>query len=213
MANFDGRQRNWVFIVYPDSAPADWRNILDDLLIEWVESPLHDKDLNADGLPKKAHWHVLLLFSGNKSYQQVVDITSSVNGTIPKPCISVKGQIRYFAHLDNPEKAQYSFSDIVGHQGADVQSYLKPTTAMRYACIRDMMSYINDNEITEYWQFVDYASRERFDDWFPLLCDSCSYVIGNYIKSRRHYFKENSDVKSLVDPATGELISAHVLKG
>lgn len=102
----DGRTRNWVFILYPESAPEDWRTKLDDLLIEWVESPLHDKDVNPGGEPKKPHWHILLLFSGSKSYEQIVEITLSVNGTIPKPCISVRGQIRYFAHLDNPEKAQ-----------------------------------------------------------------------------------------------------------
>ena len=209
----DGRTRNWVFILYPESAPEDWRTKLDDLLIEWVESPLHDKDVNPGGEPKKPHWHILLLFSGSKSYEQIVEITSSVNGTIPKPCISVRGQIRYFAHLDNPEKAQYSVSDIIGHQGADVQSYLKPTTAVRYACIKEMMSYINEHKITEYWQFVDYAAKEHFEDWFPLLCDNCSYIIGNYIKSRRNYFKENSEVRQLIDPKSGELVNAQILKG
>ena len=31
-----------------------------------------------------------------------------------------------------------------------------------------------------------YAAHERYDDWFPLLCDSCAYVIGAMLKSRRH---------------------------
>lgn len=213
MASSDGRQRNWVFVLYPESAPIDWRDKLDELLIEWVESPLHDKDVNPDGTTKKPHWHIVLLFAGLKSFEQVAEITKSINGTIPQKCISVRGQIRYLAHLDNPEKAQYSVSDIIGHQGADVQSYLKPTSAMRYGCIKEMMLYINENKVTEYWQFVDYAAREHFDDWFPLLCDNCSYIIGNYIKSRRNYFKDNSDVKMLVNPETGELVHAQILKG
>ena len=32
--------------------------------------------------------------------------------------------VRYFAHLDNPEKYQYNKSDIVSHGGADVHKFL-----------------------------------------------------------------------------------------
>lgn len=38
--------RDWAFIVYPESAPENWREILDDTHIRWIESPLHDKDFN-----------------------------------------------------------------------------------------------------------------------------------------------------------------------
>ena len=37
------------FVVYPESAPENWRTILDETFMRWVESPLHDKDVNADG--------------------------------------------------------------------------------------------------------------------------------------------------------------------
>ncbi|KAA9252434.1 Rep family protein, partial [Streptococcus anginosus] len=42
----DGRVRNWSWIVYPDSAPENWRSILDETGEKWIESPLHDKDIN-----------------------------------------------------------------------------------------------------------------------------------------------------------------------
>src|SRR5699024_11179639 len=54
----DERTRNWTFVVYPESAPEDWREIIDDLHVPWIESPLHDKDVNPDGEIKKPHWHV-----------------------------------------------------------------------------------------------------------------------------------------------------------
>lgn len=47
------KTRAWTFIVYPDSAPDNWRDILDELHIPWVESPLHDKDQNPTGEQKK----------------------------------------------------------------------------------------------------------------------------------------------------------------
>ncbi|MGQ7458465.1 Rep family protein, partial [Streptococcus suis] len=51
--------RDWTFIVYPESAPSNWREILDETHMRWVEFPLHDKDVNADGEIKKPHWHIL----------------------------------------------------------------------------------------------------------------------------------------------------------
>ncbi|HDT7711324.1 TPA: replication protein, partial [Enterococcus faecium] len=45
----DERTRNWTFVVYPESAPENWREFLDELHVPWVESPLHDKDVNPDG--------------------------------------------------------------------------------------------------------------------------------------------------------------------
>ena len=48
----DSRTRNWTIVIYPDSAPNNWREIIDDWHIEWVESPLHENDENADGTPK-----------------------------------------------------------------------------------------------------------------------------------------------------------------
>ena len=41
--------RDWTFVVYPESAPSNWRELLDDTHLRWIESPLHDKDLDADG--------------------------------------------------------------------------------------------------------------------------------------------------------------------
>ena len=31
--------RDWAFIVYPESAPENWREILDETHMRWIESP------------------------------------------------------------------------------------------------------------------------------------------------------------------------------
>ena len=31
--------RDWTFIVYPESAPENWREILDETHLRWIESP------------------------------------------------------------------------------------------------------------------------------------------------------------------------------
>ena len=58
--NFE--KRNWAFVVYPESAPSDWIEQLQLSGAQFAISPLHDKDLNATGEPKKAHWHVIVVY-------------------------------------------------------------------------------------------------------------------------------------------------------
>ena len=90
------------------------------------------------------------------------------------------------AHLDNPEKHQYPVSEILSHGGVDLAELLRPSSSERYTIIRDMCDFIRENHITEFQDLMDYAMAERFDDWFPLLCDNSAYVVGQYIKSQRH---------------------------
>lgn len=182
----DSRHRLWTFLVYPDSAPPNWRDVLDNMHLTWVESPLHDLDLNADASQKKPHIHIALIFDGKKSYAQIVQITQSLNSPIPQQVASLPALIRYFAHLDNPEKHQYDPSLIIGHGGADVANLLKPTSSQRYVFISEMQVWCKEFSCTEFADLLDYARENRFSDWYPLLCDSCAYVMGQYLKSARN---------------------------
>lgn len=58
-AKRSGRTRNFATVVYPESAPEDWINKLEELHVAVLVSPLHDKDINPSGEPKKPHYHVL----------------------------------------------------------------------------------------------------------------------------------------------------------
>lgn len=187
------RTRTWTIVVYPDSAPGNWRDIIDELHIEWVESPLHENDVNADGELKKPHWHVLLMFGGVKSYEQVQELCWSLNAPIPQRCHNAKAMVRYMAHLDNPEKFRYNISDIISHGGVDIADLLKPSSSEIYTMVREMIAFVRDNEIDEFQDLMDYAAEFRSDDWFPCLCDRCTYVLGQYIKSQRHRKKDNKD--------------------
>lgn len=179
------RTRNWSIIVYPESAPENWRSILDESHIEWVESPLHEFDVNPTGELKKPHYHVLLLFGGVKSYDQVSEFIKPLNGPIPQRCHNAKAMVRYFAHLDNPDKFQYSVSDIIPHGGVDISELLKPSTSERYSIIKEMCEYVGEYNITEFYELMDYAMDQKFDTWFPLLCDNSAYIVNQYIKSNR----------------------------
>ena len=197
----DSRYRQWAFIVYPESAPADWVDILESNHLPWYQSPLHDQDTNPTGEPKKAHWHVILQFIGKQSYEAVKLITDSVSGSRPEPVKDLRGYLRYFAHLDNPEKAQYSVNDIKVHGGADLSYLTTPSAAERRQYINEMRQYIKEHHIIEFSDFFDIAAETHFADWYPLLCDSCAYVIDMYIRSQRH----KKTPVPCVDEETGEI--------
>ena len=200
----DDRTRNWTFVAYPESVPQNWRDILDGEHIQWIESPLHDRDINADGEPKKPHWHVLVMFEGKKSFEQIKELTDKLHATIPQKCASAKGLVRYMAHLDNPEQVQYDRGEIIGHGGVDIAEYLKPTSSSRYQLIGEMRQWVNDTDCIEFCDLFDYAAQERFDDWFPLLCDNSAYIMGEFIRSRRN---RSVSKQIVVNRETGEIIS------
>ena len=175
----DTRARNWSLVVYPESAPENWRDILDDQHSPWVESPIHDKDINPDGEIKKAHWHIGLFFSGKKSYGQILEITSKLNYPNPQVMKNAKGQIRYFAHLDNPEKYQYKPSEIVAHGGDKIK------------LLAEMQDWIDETRCTEFHELARYARNERFDDWYDIIVNQSTVFLNAYIRSKRHGGSQN----------------------
>lgn len=193
------RTRNWTVVVYPDSAPDNWRDILDEEHIQWVESPLHDQDYNASGEKKKPHWHILLAYDGMKSFDQVRELCEKLGAPIPQKCASARGLVRYMAHMDNPEKVQYDKSLIFGHGGIDVAELLKPTSSSRYQSIKEMIEFVKEADVVEFLDLIDYAMVHHYDDWFPLLCDNSAFIIDKVIKSNRHRERH-------IDPDTGEVL-------
>lgn len=179
------RTRGFAFVLYPESAPENWREILDDTHVQWAESPLHCFDVNETGEVKKPHWHIVLNFDSLKSIDQVKKITEPLCGTIPIPLNSVRGMVRYFAHLDNPEKYQYPVDQIVGHGGMDISDLLRLSPSARYVVLRKICAWISANDVTEFIELVDYAAEHHPEDWYPVIVDQNSYFLNNYIKSNR----------------------------
>lgn len=177
------RFRNYATVVYPDSAPDGWLDLVSELKIPVFVSPLHDQDNNPDGEIKKAHYHVLIMFEGVKTEDQVRSIISSFGGVGCEVVSSLRGYARYLCHLDNPEKFQYDTDKVKSFGGADyVSSIGLPTD--KYKAIGEMIDYCEEHDVISYAQLFRYARSEHFD-WFRVLCDSGTLVIKEYLKSRK----------------------------
>lgn len=185
------RYRNWTLIVYPESAPKNWKSILsNELKLIFAISPLHDKDINPDGSLKKAHWHVLICFEGLKSYEQVLTIAERLNSPVPQICQSRKGLIRYFCHLDNPEKHQYSTSEIKSF-GIDVSSLLSLSRTETNQILKEIFDFIDENELYSYRDFLQIVRKIENDDWFDIAVNRNTLAIKEYLKSAKWTDEQN----------------------
>lgn len=179
------KSRYWSFIVYPESTINNWQDKLCELGVVFAVSPLHDRDINPTGEPKKAHYHVLLEFEGPTTYKNVKEnICDIVNGTIPVKVISLRGYYRYLTHLDNPEKAQYDIKDIKEYGGFRLELTTTETTALRIQIISD----IQERNIKELSDLTDYYIEIGDIDKLDLISHS-TYFIDKYICSRRNKIK------------------------
>lgn len=187
--------RNYATIVYPESAPVDFRSKLEELHLKAFISPLHDRDLTESGELKKEHFHVLLMFDGKKSQKQVGELVSSFGGVGAETVQNLKSYARYLCHLDETSitKAHYNTDDVICLGGADYAQYLQTTTDTKNY-IREMLAYIKERGIVNFCDLLDYASEKR-DDWFQSLIDGNNKIIVDYIKS--YAFKHGNRERSI----------------
>lgn len=148
------KKRYWAFVAYPDSLPNDWLLSIQLKGIAVAISPLHNHDINPTGELKKPHYHIILCFNSPTTYNNVVEFSKEFNGTIPIPLESPLGMYRYLTHKDNPEKYQYSESDIITFNGFDTAELLNSTEV--FALMRSIHKLIIDNSIYEYSELMNY---------------------------------------------------------
>lgn len=185
----DSRVRDWTFEIYEDSAPDDWIEQLDSHHLSFIVSPFHQYDTYPTGEIKKPHYHVIIAFEGKKSYEQVLEIVKPLGCNIVVRVDNMRSLVRYFIHLDNPEKYQYALSDIRSFGGFFYLDYFKASSDERRKYIKEMIQWVDDTGCIEFSDLMRFAMNCHYDDWFPLLTDNSAYVLQCHIKSMRHKAK------------------------
>lgn len=164
------KTRNWCLVVYPDSAPKTWINdMISFYHVPFSVSPLHNKDVNPTGELKKPHYHVVVSFDGPKSWLSVCKLFTFLNSPLPIDCISLEGAVKYFCHLNNPEKHEYDVALITSYCGFDLDKLFEPTKAEFDKHTKDMLIYIHNNNIVSFSDFCLFCSEEHYDTWFITL--------------------------------------------
>lgn len=177
-----GRTRNFATVVYPESAPENWQQILEEEFVPAFISPLHNQDTNPTGEAKKPHYHVIIMFDSTKTSDQANAIFSKIAGVGCEKINSIRGYARYLCHLDNPEKFQYPQEEVRSMCGADYPATIGLITD-KYKAIGEMIDFCEINDIVSYSELLKYCRMERFD-WFRVLCDNGTIVMKEFLKSK-----------------------------
>lgn len=227
------RGRNFNFLVYPDDAVSDWVERLDETHLRWIEGPLHDRDVWSDtdeaenpehkkGEFKKAHKHCMLMCDGIKSIEQATNILRGVFGVneetgtmtgcaFPELTADRSATVRYMAHMDNPTKAQYDISDIIGHNGADPTDIIKFNMSEVLQKMVEMEHFIEDNQISCPHVFAQRI-RDEHRDWYQIYVTKNTYYFNAILKSHAEAKKEAQALqealeegRAYLDEETGEI--------
>lgn len=184
-----GLGRTWTIIVYPnkdDKTPDNWREILDNYHVGWIEGPVHDKDVNPDGTKKKKHIHIILVFDNKKDFLAVKKIADAIHSPRPQKVESIRGMVRYLIHIDNPEKAQYDKKDIKLHGGVDDIDHYFESQGSRREILKQIVEYIRDNNITSFADLTYYVMAQGNDDWFDIISQRNTLFLKAVIDGEYH---------------------------
>lgn len=172
------RTRNWAFLIYPESASENWREVLQSMAVPAFVSPLHDQDVwtaydeednpeHVCDTPKKAHYHVMFMFSSVKTYEQVMELIERLGGTSCVKIEDVKAYARYLCHTGSKTKHVYDRDEVEQYGGADYAELVEGT-GDKVKAIAEMEDFIEENGIDSYAVLSRYARLNR-PDWYRVL--------------------------------------------
>jgi hypothetical protein len=106
-------------------------------------------------------------------------------------------------HKDNPDKHQYDWNGITTHGGANIDDLMKPSQSERFDIQKQILDYIDANDITEFSDLIDNLRRQQNDDQLFILLNYSTMSINAHIKSRRH----KKDLQDKIDEKEARKIS------
>lgn len=173
-------------------------------------SPLHDKDVYADGDKKneikKPHWHILLCFQNARFFNSVAKEFATF-GVIEQNLNSVKNlnsAVRYLCHLDEKDKAKYELKDLRTN-AKDLQKYLKAKQdKFSQAEISGiLLTKLEETKILRFSELVDIA--KSLGDDFVNFVTMRAYFFTQYLRERRMYNSQRKEcLQSMIDELQGK---------
>lgn len=186
--NVKQKGRYWACVCYPQSLPTNWLEILQNSGLALAISPLHDKDVDPTGEPKKPHYHLLLCYDGPTTYNNVKTLCDSLNATIPIKIESPRGMYRYHIHMDNPEKYQYDDRNRILMNGLDPANFNGLTETEQFKIKCELIQLIRDNKIYEYSNLIDYLKALELKDYLTVAMKNTLFF-NSYLSSARNSIK------------------------
>lgn len=143
------RSRTWAFEIYPDTADPEWMNYLAESLIHAYISPLHDKDLDPNGEPKKAHYHVMLMYETVQYPHQVIEDIITFGGCGVGGC-NIKEDI---------EKCNLDIVKVIGRKRQHWNGYTEDGK-----CFGQIEKIRSKSGMARYLCHMDNADKYRYNE-------------------------------------------------
>ncbi|RMI77112.1 replication protein [Streptococcus iniae] len=181
----DKRSNKWAFLIYEESTPSNYLEVLEEIHVPFILSPWHNMDINREnGEFKKSHKHGALFFDSLKSYTQVSELlTEKLNSPAHVEIVmSPKGMYDYFTHAENSDKTPYNVEDIECGSGFELGKFLMEQNSDEF--LNEVIDIIETNDFTEFEDLVRYA-RNNHSLLLSLVFDK-TYFFSKFLDSRRY---------------------------
>ena len=173
------------------TAPDDWQEQLQNTGLPFTVSPLHCYDVNADGTPKKPHWHVIVSWGNTTTYRSARALCDLLKSPMPKLLKNVTGAYRYHKHLDNPEKYQYEDDKWT----KSYNGWTPPLDSSNVTRIKsEIYALVFDEDIQEYAELLVVCNMLG-PEYFDVACNNtfycekiCSSYRHNPVRSLMRYY-------------------------
>lgn len=130
---------------------------------------LHDKDMKEDGIFKRPHIHIVIIFDFKSCYKQYVidflsrELNCSKNIISVEICHDLNISLRYLTHIDNKEKFQYQ--DIEVKTNAPIVYYRAVLgTKLTMAYLLECLRFTNFNRVRLIDTFITLDEYKRYRD-------------------------------------------------
>lgn len=174
------KPQGYTVVSWPESMPENWVEQLNSLPFGYCVA-LHDKDVDEDGVIKKAHMH--FFFQGNPTPKQREYIHASLGVYYGEPVRNAEDMYNYLTHEDKPDKYHYS-RDIINASPKWCQELFEQHITPKYDTTSELLDIIETQHIEEYADLVRYVAR--YEDRPDLMKEVQKYWVTRYVDSIRH---------------------------
>lgn len=181
------KARNFAFILYPESLPEDWKDLLETLDIPMAVSPLHDSDkrvlkksediLNlsneehalykAGKLMMKPHYHVMYAAPNPVTIEGV---RNKIKRKLGKDTIShveivdgVESYYKYLTHESNDaikkKKTKYDKKDLIHLNNFDIDRYVTLDDAQKKEMFNEIVGAIREHGLANILDLSDHIEK------------------------------------------------------
>jgi len=183
--NPPNKSKYFCAILYPDSSSYNTDKIILAMAEEhltFAVSPIHDRDVDINGSPKKRHYHLLLAYSSAttlnniRAWLNACGMPESELHSV-RVCASGVGYFRYLTHKDNPEKTQYDVNDIrVFNDSDELFKKFSKTASEKIDDLVRIFQIVDELNTISFHKLIQYLMlNER--DLFKLLTSSSALAI------------------------------------